>query len=46
MDDATNECVGMISIKDLIKEVMKDKDEIITRLADFKMGKGAYFGSE
>jgi predicted transcriptional regulator len=46
MDDATNECVGMISIKDLIKEVMKDKNEIITRLADFKLGKGAYFGSE
>lgn len=46
IDESSQECVGMISIKDLIKEVMKDKDEIITRLADFKLGKGAYFGSE
>lgn len=46
MDDANNECIGMISIKDLIKEIMKDKDEIITRLTDFKIGKGGYFGSE
>jgi hypothetical protein len=36
----------MISIKDLIKEIVKDKDEIITRLSFFNMGKGAYFGSE
>lgn len=46
MDDANNECIGMISIKDLIKEIMKDKDDIITRLTDFKIGKGGYFGSE
>jgi len=46
IDDANNECIGMISIKDLIKEIMKDKDDIITRLTDFKIGKGGYFGSE
>jgi len=46
MDDTNQEFVGMISIKDLIKEIMKDKDEIITRLTDFKSGKGGYFGSE
>ena len=46
IDDSDNEFVGMISIKDLIKEVMKDKDEMITRLTDFKIGKGAYFGSD
>jgi predicted transcriptional regulator len=44
--DDSQECVGMISIKDLIREMMKDKNEIITRLSFFKMGKGAYFGSE
>jgi hypothetical protein len=38
--------VGMISIKDLIKEILKDKDEAITRLSDFKVGKGGFFGSE
>jgi CBS domain-containing protein len=46
VDDKTNDCVGMISIKDLIKEILKDKNEAITRLGDFKVGKGAYFGSE
>lgn len=41
-----SECVGMISIKDLIKEVMRDKNDTITRLSDFKTGKGAFFGSD
>jgi predicted transcriptional regulator len=45
LDDA-QECVGMISIKDLIKEIVKDKNETINRLSFFNMGKGAYFGSE
>jgi len=40
------ECVGMISIKDLMKEVMRDKNDIIARLSDFKTGKGGCFGSE
>lgn len=40
------DCVGMISIKDLIKEILKDKDDAITRLSDFKVGKGGFFGSE
>lgn len=44
--NAQEDCVGMISIKDLIKEILKDKDEVITRLSDFKVGKGAFFGSE
>jgi CBS domain containing-hemolysin-like protein len=46
IDETTNDVVGMISIKDLVKEVMKDKNDIITRLTDFKLGKGAYFGSD
>jgi signal-transduction protein with cAMP-binding, CBS, and nucleotidyltransferase domain len=41
-----SECVGMISIKDLIKEVVRDKNDTITRLSDFKTGKGGFFGSE
>jgi len=44
--DDSQECIGMISIKDLIKEIVKDKNEIITRLSFFNMGKGAYYGSE
>jgi len=46
VDDKNEEFIGMISIKDLIKEIMKKNDDVITRLSDFKMGKGAYFGSE
>ena len=46
VDDKSNECVGLISVKDVIREVLKDKNEAITRLTDFRVGKGAYFGSE
>jgi len=46
MDSKNQECIGMISIRDLINEVVKDNKESITRLTDFNLGKGAYFGSE
>lgn len=46
VDEKNNEFVGMISIKDLIKEIMKDKNDMITRLTDFNIGKGGFFGSE
>lgn len=46
IDDDNEECLGMISIKDLIKETTKKHTDIITRLSDFKLGKGGYFGSE
>jgi len=46
IDDNDEDCLGMISIKDLIRELNKKNDDIITRLSDFKIGKGAYFGSE
>jgi hypothetical protein len=34
---------GMLSIKDLIKEVAREKDALIAKLADFKLGRGAFF---
>jgi hypothetical protein len=46
IDDKNNDFIGMISIKDLIKEIQKSNEEIITKLTDFRIGKGAYFGSE
>jgi predicted transcriptional regulator len=46
VDDKNEEFIGMISIKDVIKEIIKKNDDVVTRLSDFKMGKGAYFGSE
>ena len=46
MDDKNEEFIGMISVRDLIKEMMKKNNDTITRLSDFKLGKGAFFGSE
>ena len=46
IDDKNEEFIGMISIKDLIKEILQKNSDIITRLSDFKIGKGAFFGSE
>lgn len=46
VDDKNPNFIGMLSIKDLIKETMKGHKEIITRLSDFGLGKGAFFGSE
>jgi len=46
IDDNDVDFIGMISIKDLIKEIMKKNEDTITRLSDFKIGKGAFFGSE
>jgi CBS domain containing-hemolysin-like protein len=46
VDDEDKNFIGMISMKDIIQEIMKDKEETITRLTDFNLGKGAFFGSE
>jgi len=46
VDDKSEDCIGMLSIKDLIKEILKNKTDTITRLSDFSIGRGAYFGSE
>lgn len=45
-DNDTDMCVGLISIKDVVKEIMKNNQETITRLSDFNLGKGGFFGSE
>lgn len=34
-----DECVGIVSIKDLVKVVFKDKEETIKALSDFALGK-------
>ena len=46
VDDTNQKLEGLISIKDLFRETMIQDKEMIQRLADFKIGKGAYFGSE
>ena len=40
------EFVGLISIKDLIKPLIDKNKYVVTKLSDFSMGKGAFFGSE
>jgi Mg/Co/Ni transporter MgtE len=40
------ELKGMISIKDLVKTVVKEKEQTIKVLSDFALGKGGHFGSE
>ena len=46
VDEKGQECVGLISMKDVIKELMRNKNDMITRLSNFNMGRGGYFGSE
>mmetsp|Transcript_32556 Transcript_32556/g.76686 ORF Transcript_32556/g.76686 Transcript_32556/m.76686 type:complete len:190 (+) Transcript_32556:207-776(+) len=40
------ELKGMVSIKDLVKTTIKEKEEAIKVLSDFALGKGGHFGSE
>ncbi|KAL3936420.1 MAG: hypothetical protein SGBAC_008262 [Bacillariaceae sp.] len=42
----TGDLEGMISIKDLVKTTVMEKDETIKVLSDFALGKGGHFGSE
>jgi CBS domain-containing protein len=46
IDDNNKDFIGMISIRDLIKEIIENKNEIINKLNFFNIGKGANFGSE
>lgn len=38
--------VGMVSIKDLVKTVVQEKEDAIKVLSDFALGKGGHYGSE
>ena len=44
--DASKKVIGMVSIKDLVKTVVKEKEEAIKVLSDFALGKGGHFGSD
>lgn len=39
----TMQVVGMLSVKDLLKEVTREKEEILTKVTDFKLGRGGFF---
>ena len=44
--DSSDKVVGLISIKDLVKIVVKEKEKTIKVLSDFALGKGGHFGSD
>jgi len=46
MVDADGKICGMLSIKDLVRSVLAEKEKTIQSLSDFALGKGAYYGSE
>ena len=43
LDKKSNEVVGLMSIKDLVKEVLDEKNDLIRKLTDIQTGKGGYF---
>jgi len=44
--DANEKVIGMLSIKDLVKTIVQEKEKTIKVLSDFALGKGGHFGSE
>mmetsp|Transcript_10727 Transcript_10727/g.13563 ORF Transcript_10727/g.13563 Transcript_10727/m.13563 type:complete len:199 (-) Transcript_10727:485-1081(-) len=46
IDEETGKVMGMLSVKDLVKSLVKEKEETIKVLSDFALGKGGHFGSE
>lgn len=38
--------IGMLSVKDLVKTLVQEKDDTIKVLSDFALGKGGHFGSD
>mmetsp|Transcript_8876 Transcript_8876/g.18934 ORF Transcript_8876/g.18934 Transcript_8876/m.18934 type:complete len:190 (-) Transcript_8876:283-852(-) len=44
--DDDGHVVGIVSIKDLVKAELKEKEDAIKTLSDFALGKGGHFGSE
>lgn len=43
ISDDQGDVVGMLSIKDIIKEVLIRQNDVIARLTEFNIGKGAFF---
>jgi CBS domain-containing protein len=42
----SGELKGMISIKDLVKTAIHEKEQMIKVISDFALGKGGHYGSE
>mmetsp|Transcript_13087 Transcript_13087/g.18730 ORF Transcript_13087/g.18730 Transcript_13087/m.18730 type:complete len:193 (+) Transcript_13087:52-630(+) len=46
VDEDSKTVIGMLSIKDLVKTLVQEKEDTIKILSDFALGKGGHFGSE
>jgi len=46
LDDTSGKVMGMLSVKDLVKSLVQEKEDTIKVLSDFAMGKGGHYGSE
>ena len=44
--DDSGGVVGIVSIKDLVKAELKEKEDAIRTLSDFALGKGGHFSSD
>ena len=44
--DVSGGVVGIVSIKDLVKAELKEKEDAIRTLSDFALGKGGHFSSD
>lgn len=44
--DNDDKVIGMLSVKDLVKSLLQEKETTIKVLSDFALGKGGHFGSE
>jgi len=44
--DEDGKVVGIVSIKDLVKAELKEKEAAIKTLSDFALGRGGHFGSD
>mmetsp|Transcript_41749 Transcript_41749/g.71431 ORF Transcript_41749/g.71431 Transcript_41749/m.71431 type:complete len:190 (-) Transcript_41749:214-783(-) len=44
--DESGGVIGIVSIKDLVKAELKEKEEAIRTLSNFALGKGGHFGSD
>ena len=44
--DDDGHVVGIVSIKDLVKAELKEKEDAIRTLSNFALGKGGHFGSD
>jgi CBS domain-containing protein len=46
LNSSDGKVIGMLSIKDIVRAIMAEKEKQLTILKDFALGKGGSFGGE